>query len=69
MKSTRALRVTAATPYEKWPLYLTFAEAGELLGVSERTISRMIAADELPVERHGRLKRIPKTAIRPQVAP
>ena len=69
MKSPRRpLRVTAATPYRQWPEFLTYAEAGELLGVCEKTISRMVAAEELPGEPHGRLKRIHKTAIRPRTA-
>ena len=59
-------RVTAETPYLKWPEFLTYAEAGILLGTSARTITRMVAADELPAERHGRLRRIPKSALRPQ---
>ncbi len=62
-------RVTPEMPFEKWPQLLTYQEAGILLGTSAKTISRMTAADELPVERHGRLKRIPKAAIRPQAAP
>ena len=58
-------RVTPEMPFERWPQFLTYAEAGILLGTSTKTIQRMTAADELPVERHGRLKRIPKTALRP----
>ena len=64
----RTLRVSASTPYRQWPEFLTYAEAGEILGVCEKTIQRMVAAVELPTERHGRLRRIHKSAIRPRTA-
>ena len=66
-KSTRRpLRVTADMPYRQWPLYLTYAEVAEILGRSEKTIQRMVRDDELPVERHGRLRHIPRSALRPR---
>ena len=67
MKSPRRpLRVSANTPYRQWPEFLTFREAGELLGVDVRTIRRMTAAGELPVEPHGRLKHIHKSRLKPK---
>ena len=62
----RPLRVSANMPYQRWPLYLTYAEAAEILGRSEKTIQRMVAANELPLERHGRLKHIHKSALKPR---
>ena len=65
-RKRRRLRVTADMPYRRWPEFLTFREAGELLGVCEKTIQRMVAAEELPVEPHGRLKHIHKSALKPK---
>ena len=62
----RPLRVSAETPYRKWPELLTLEEVAVLLAVSRKTVQRMCAADELPVERHGRLKHIHKSALKPK---
>ena len=59
-------RVTPEMPFEKWPQLLTFEEAGVLLAVSRKTIQRMTAAGELPIQRLGRLKHIHKSALRPK---
>ena len=65
MRVSRA-RVTAETPYQRWPEYLSYEEVGILLGTSAKTVQRMTAAGELAVERLGRLRRIHKSALRPQ---
>ena len=44
-------------------VYITPAEAGELLGVSDREVRYRVASGELPALRAGRLVRIPRAAI------
>jgi excisionase family DNA binding protein len=46
------------------PDYTSCAEAAVLLGVSARTIARMVERGELPAVRVGRTIRIPIVALR-----
>ena len=69
MSQARQPRVTAEMSFQRWPEFLTFEEVGILLGTSAKTIQRMAAAGELAVERHGRLRRVHKSALRPKAAP
>ena len=64
--SRSSVRVAPQTPYRRWPELLSFGEVAVLLGVSTKTVRRMVAAGELPVERHGRLTHIHKSALKPQ---
>lgn len=43
---------------------LTYKQAGELLGVTERTIFTLVADDELPAVRFGRSVRIDPADLR-----
>ena len=45
------------------PVVLNKKEAAQVLGVSLRTIDRLIALKELPVRRVGRRVLIPRTAL------
>jgi excisionase family DNA binding protein len=45
------------------PRLFTIAEVGAYLGVSQRTVRRMIKARELPVVRFGRSIRVSESAL------
>ena len=52
---------TLPTPEER--LVYTFAEAGELLGISRAFASKLVARGELPVICLGRRRLVPKVAL------
>ncbi len=54
-RTTHTRTTTALAEGRRW---LTLRQAAERIGVSQRTISRWVAADSLPVVRLGKVVRI-----------
>lgn len=54
---------TIVTEYARNPIAMTKQEAAQMLGVSLRTIDRLIALKELQVRRLGRRVLIPRAAL------
>lgn len=54
--------------HRKEPLAISMREAARLLGVSPRTVAKLVALNELPSTTVGRRRIIPMTAIERLIA-